>query len=93
MLVGDPGEGGLGGKGGVAIYENLGFPVSKPGVSQSQRFAKQFRKAPKRIEGQIGAETSKSRTPAPRLNPRASPVYQPLNWLLLIWVPMVFILL
>ena len=23
-------------EGGVAIYENLGFPVSKPGVSQSQ---------------------------------------------------------
>ena len=27
-------EGGFGG--GVAIYENPGFPVSKPGVSQSR---------------------------------------------------------
>ena len=35
-ILGDLGGGGFGGwEGGVAIYENPGFPVSKPGVSQS----------------------------------------------------------
>ena len=36
-MLRDLGGGGVGGReGGVAMYENPGFPVSKPGVSHSE---------------------------------------------------------